>query len=235
MKIDLHTHTNWGSACAYMDPGQLVAQAKRVGLDGVCITEHDQVWDPDVVERLRKKHDFLILGGVEVSTDLGHILVFGLHESVLKIYNARELRSVVDAAGGVMIAAHPFRSDPDPLARYFFPMPVETDPVKVAQAAAQEPIFGLVDAIEVYNGQSRMEEGALAARLAEHLDLAGSGGSDAHAVLAVGGCCTVFEADIKSDEDFLRELKAKRFYGVDERWSEQARKDGVRRFRETGG
>jgi hypothetical protein len=235
MKIDLHTHTSWGSACAYMDPAQLVEQARRVGLDGVCITEHDQVWHADLIESLRKRHDFLILGGVEVSTDLGHILVFGLHESVLKIYNAHELRSVVDAAGGVMIAAHPFRTDPDPLARYFFPVPVETDPVKVAQAAAQDPVFGLVDAIEVYNGQGRMEEGALAARLAEHLSLAGSGGSDAHAVLAVGACYTVFEADIRTEEDFMEQLRQKRFFGVDQRWSEQARRDGVRRFRETGG
>jgi len=218
-----------------MDPGQLVTQAKHIGLDGVCITEHDQVWGRSMIERLREKHDFLILGGVEVSTDLGHILVFGLHESVLKINSAKELRGVVDAAGGVMIAAHPFRSDPDPMARYFFPVPVETDPAKVAQAAAEEPIFSLVDGIEVYNGQGRMEEGALAAELAQRLSLGQTGGSDAHAVLAVGGCYTEFEADIRSEEDFIEQLHFGRFHAVDRRWSEQARKDGVRRFRETGG
>jgi len=39
--VDLHTHTRFGSNCSYLDPGELVWRAKEVGIDGVCITEHE--------------------------------------------------------------------------------------------------------------------------------------------------------------------------------------------------
>src|SRR4030042_1432706 len=113
MKIDLHLHTLYGSACAYMDPDQLIHQAKLMGLDGVCITEHNQLWDKAAIERLRDKHNFLVIGGVEVSTDLGEILVFGLHQSVLQVYDAVQLKALVDEVDGAMVMAHPFRSEPE--------------------------------------------------------------------------------------------------------------------------
>ena len=141
MKIDLHTHTSWGSACAYMDPDQLIKRAREVGLDGVCLTEHDQVWRSETIKRLRDKHDFPVFGGVEVSTDLGHILAFGLNEPVLDIYHARDLRRVVDEAGGVMIAAHPFRYEPDPVGSFFFPKASEPDSVKRIETAGLSPVF----------------------------------------------------------------------------------------------
>ncbi len=84
-----------------------------MGLDGVCITEHNQLWDKEAIDRLREKHNFLVIGGVEVSTDLGEILVFGLHQSVLQVYNAVQLKTMVDEADGVMIMAHPFRTEPE--------------------------------------------------------------------------------------------------------------------------
>ena len=40
MIIDLHVHTTLGSADSIIDPGELVEIAQKVGLDGVCITEH---------------------------------------------------------------------------------------------------------------------------------------------------------------------------------------------------
>jgi histidinol phosphatase-like PHP family hydrolase len=38
--IDLHTHSLAGSSDSVIPPDDLVARARRVGLDGVCITEH---------------------------------------------------------------------------------------------------------------------------------------------------------------------------------------------------
>jgi uncharacterized protein YbjT (DUF2867 family) len=56
--------------------------------------------DQEAIERLRDKHNFLVIGGVEVSTDLGEILVFGLHRSVLQVYEAVQLRAMVDEVDG---------------------------------------------------------------------------------------------------------------------------------------
>ena len=44
MKFDLHMHTTRHSPDSEMDPFALVCQARKVGLDGVVITEHDWLW-----------------------------------------------------------------------------------------------------------------------------------------------------------------------------------------------
>jgi predicted metal-dependent phosphoesterase TrpH len=220
MKIDLHTHTSYGSACAYMDPDQLVERAKFMGLDGVCITEHDQIWDVEALARLKKKHDFLVIGGVEVSTDCGEILVFGLHESVLNIFKAQDLKETVDEAGAVMILAHPFRYKPDLLAAYFRSTSTGESGTNVLETVCRQPLFTMIDALEVYNGHSGFDEVEFTHLVAERLHLKGAGGSDAHASLEVGSCYSFFEDDIRDEKDFLEQIKRGRFHGVDQRWSD---------------
>jgi len=44
----------------------------------------------------------------------------------------------------------------------------------------------------------------------ETLGLPGTGGSDAHQVQAVGSCVTLFAVEIRSEEDFIREIRAGR-------------------------
>lgn len=219
MKIDLHSHTSHGSSCAYMDPAQLVERAKQVGLDGVCITDHDQIWARDAIQRIRDRHDFLVIGGAEVSTDCGEILVFGLHESVLKVGSASELRAMVDDAGGVMILAHPFRGEPE-LVSAHAGGEYETDGQEPGpfDALAQRPVFQFVDGMEVYNGQSGMWEAVFTADVAAHLNIPGTGGSDAHAVHGVGSCYTAFDGTIRSEDDLVEEIKAGRCRAVDTRW-----------------
>jgi hypothetical protein len=219
LKIDLHLHTLYGSACAYMDPDQLISQAKLIGLDGVCITEHNQLWDQAAIERLRDKHNFLIIGGVEVSTDLGEILVFGLHQSVLQVYEAVQLRAMVDEADGIMVMAHPFRSEPE-LFSHFDGVDSDRDRrlLKEIQKVGQRPVFYLLDALEIYNGRSGFKETAFTAAVAQFVNLPGTGGSDAHAILGVGACYTVFEETIRDERDLIKQIKQGRFYGVDDRW-----------------
>ncbi|MEW6184925.1 MAG: PHP domain-containing protein [Thermodesulfobacteriota bacterium] len=221
MKIDLHLHTLYGSACAYMDPDQLINQAKSVGLDGVCITEHNQIWEQKAIENLQKKHDFLVIGGVEVSTDLGEILAFGLHEPVLEIYYAGDLRKMVDEAGGYMVMAHPFRSEPDLFSTYSS-SGGEVLSQNIRELSAR-PVFGLVDAMEVFNGRAGFKETAFTEAAAAYLNLAGTGGSDAHAILGVGACYTWFEEPIANEQDLIDQLKKGRFFGVDDRWKKESR------------
>ena len=45
MLIDLHVHTSPRSLCSNIDPEELVQEAKRIGLDGFCLTEHQVLWD----------------------------------------------------------------------------------------------------------------------------------------------------------------------------------------------
>ena len=45
MILDLHIHTSWHSADSNLSPIDLIHEAKRLGLDGVVVTEHDRGWD----------------------------------------------------------------------------------------------------------------------------------------------------------------------------------------------
>jgi len=221
MNIDLHLHTSFGSACSYMDPDQLITRAKAIGLDGVCLTDHDHIWGEESLERLRRKHNFLIIGGSEVNTDYGEMLVFGLHRSVLNISSAHHLKKVVDESDGAIVLAHPFRLEPE-LVYSYFNNTAKPSPKSSAQLedVGRRAVFKLVDAMEVYNGQSGIKEKEFTKTVAEHLHLGGTGGSDAHAVLGVGSCYTVFEKKIKDERDLIEQIKKGTFHGVDKRWSD---------------
>ena len=80
MRLDLHIHTNSYSACSTMTPDQMAASAKAAGLDGICITEHNRIWDRQEASSLGRKHDLPIFRGMEVTTTGGDILVFGMEE-----------------------------------------------------------------------------------------------------------------------------------------------------------
>jgi len=142
--IDLHTHTRHGSICGYMWSDELVEQAKKVGLDGVCITEHDNFWKPERIEKLGRKHNFLVIGGAEVTTDCGEVLIYGLHDLPFDISDIEEIRKRVDRAGGIMIVAHPFRG----LAATRV---VNNNPSELADSIAQQRIFQYVDELEALN------------------------------------------------------------------------------------
>ena len=142
MILDLHIHTSWHSADSNLSPIDLIREAKRLGLDGVVVTEHDRGWDRFRAHELAEEHNFLFLRGMEVSTDLGHILVCGLEEYVSGIQRAEKLRQVVDAVGGVMIAAHPFRRAFTPDFRHG----KESTPLTLEEAA-RRPLFDLIDGV----------------------------------------------------------------------------------------
>jgi len=207
--VDMHIHTTRGASDSSLRPIELARAARRLGLSAVLVTEHDRLWDPLEVARFRKEQSLLLINGMEVSTELGHILVVGLDKYVPGIRYAEELRRVVSDVGGYMIAAHPFR-------HYFYSIEWERQglhPVNLtAEEAARLPIFELVDAIEVLNGGNNDQENAFALQVAQILGKPGVGGSDAHSDQGIGIHTTVFERSLESEGDFLRELKAGRFY-----------------------
>jgi len=207
--LDLHIHTSWNSADSNLHPVELIREAKRLGLHGVVVTEHDKCWDRFLARELAAEHDFLFLRGMEVSTDLGHILVYGLEEYVSGIMQAEKLRRVVDDAGGAMVVAHPFR-------RAFtadFRHGKEPTPATL-EAAIRRPVFDLVHGVEVCNGASADRENRFAMEACAALQLAPTGGSDAHSDLGIGCYATQFDAPIRTEADVIAALKHGRCHAV---------------------
>src|SRR3990170_5637769 len=61
MLIDLHCHTRLGSEDSFLTPVELIQRAKALGLDGVCLTEHDWFWPPETLARLSEEHGILVV------------------------------------------------------------------------------------------------------------------------------------------------------------------------------
>jgi predicted metal-dependent phosphoesterase TrpH len=219
MRIDLHLHTVYGSACSNGEPDGIIKRAMENGLDGICITEHDHVWGRDAIDRLRQKHGFLVIGGVEVDTDYGEILTFGLHRPVLNINTALELQEAVDEVGGAMVLAHPFRAEPQLTASYSASRNGDGEMLSPEiMQVFERPVFDLVDAMEVYNGRSVFKERDFTLMAAKRMNIKGTGGSDAHSVVGVGACHTLFENDITDERGLIDQIKAGTFTAIDQRW-----------------
>ena len=69
MLIDLHIHTKPASYCSELDPLDMIHRAKKIGLHGVCIAEHDVIWSRSDIEKLSREYDFPVFRGMEVNTD----------------------------------------------------------------------------------------------------------------------------------------------------------------------
>jgi hypothetical protein len=146
---------------------------------------------------------------MEVSTDLGHILVYGLDEYVSGIRQAEKLRQIVDDAGGAIVVAHPFR-------RAFtahFRNGEEPTPLTL-EAAIHRPVFDLVHGVEVCNGGSIDRENKLAMEACEALGLSPTGGSDAHSDLGIGCYATQFDDPIRTEADVVAALRQGRCRAV---------------------
>ena len=209
--VDMHVHTVRGASDSSLTPEQLTEVARRVGLTGVNICEHDRVWDKRQIEEFREQSGLFVSRGMEVSTDMGHIIVIGLDTYLPGIRKARELRRAVDEAGGFMIVAHPFR--------HFFDLihfrrdgrpPFEMTP---EEAAERMSVFRLVDELEVANGGCSPQENQFALRVARLLGKRGIGASDCHSTQGVGCFVTVFEEELR-DPSVLRRCSGQASLGA---------------------
>ena len=212
--LDLHVHTVRMSPDSELNLDDLKRSAEELGLHGAGITEHDRMWDAIDTSVQREKYGFNFLRGMEVSTDMGHVLVYGLDAYVSGLHQAVSLRHVVNAAGGVMISAHPFRRifRNDHLGGYRLPKSGHgfTSYGDAIEQLARWPILGLVDAIEVINGGTDEMENFLAYEVAQYLGKTMTAGSDAHSVHGLGQFVTIFQTPVRNVEGLIEEVKAGR-------------------------
>ena len=211
MLIDLHNHTYPKSDDSFLAADELLAAARAAGLDGVCLTEHDDFWDPDAVADLSRRHGILALPGAEINTDAGHILVFGLRRYRFGMHKPAFLRAEADSLGAALVAAHPYR-------RRFLAEPASENAdarAEMLARAAADPQLRLCDAVESRNGRGSAAENRFAEDLRRRLGLPGCGGSDAHRLHQVGTAATRFQRRIASLDDLVAEIKAGRMTAVD--------------------
>jgi len=202
MRIDLHIHTRPRSPCSAIDPADLLREARRAGLDGLCLTEHQNRWNEGELRALAGDAGIQIFQGNEITTNQGDVLVFGYAQDVRGVVPIQDLHGDVKAGGGLMIAAHPFRG---------FLLFGITQLRMDVQQASHRAIFQYVDGLEIFNCKLTDPENQMARQVAERLGLLGVAGSDAHRLDEVGRCVTILEREVRNEQELIVELRAGRF------------------------
>jgi predicted metal-dependent phosphoesterase TrpH len=198
--LDLHTHSEASEDSrapveAYLNWIKL-RHAERP-IDGIVLTEHRQFNREGDYRHLEDKFGQMVLRASEVETNYGHMLVFGVNDDIVKRFDfanvrldAQTLINEVAAMGGIVVPCHPGRPNIGLYEHYQSKPPLEN-----------------IVAVEALNGGSRKGEDERSAELISKFGYAATGGSDSHLVSLIGLCATRFEADIKTIDDLVRELK----------------------------
>jgi predicted metal-dependent phosphoesterase TrpH len=111
MLMDLHFHTEMFSRDSRMSLEAGLKRARAMGLDGVCITEHDVLARYGNLDEIAARYGLVVLTGVEILTLDGDILCYGLDRVPDGMVDASTLTSMLDTMGGATVAAHPYRDN----------------------------------------------------------------------------------------------------------------------------
>jgi len=167
ISLEFHCHTH-ASKDSLARPVDLIAAARRKGIDRLVITDHNSIWGAREAQAIDPD---LVIVGEEIMTTKGEILAAFVQEEIPARLSPQETIKLLKEQGAFISVSHPF----DELREGGWK---ESDLLE---------ILPLVDAIEVYNSRCMFPRFNRRARaFAERHNLAGTVGSDAHAAFEVG-------------------------------------------------
>jgi hypothetical protein len=188
MLIDTHLHEKKFSEDSFISLEEIIGKSGKLGLDGICITDHESSAIRAEAAALSQKTGFLIITGAEVLTLEGDMTVFGLDRLPEKMIHARELIRMTEAAGGVAICSHPYRQNNRSMGDFIRDLP-------------------LVWGIEAFNGSTPKHHNLQAFDLSLDLNVAAMGASDAHVLEQVGKFATWMPNWVKDETSFIQAVK----------------------------
>ena len=166
IRIDMHIHTKY-SRDSSIGIEDLIEVAKKFGLNGVAITDHDTMKGYNVAKKY-VTDDFIIIPGIEWKTDKGEIIGYFIQE----MPKSRDLYEAIDEIkeqGGMVAIPHPFDIFRRSVNKHLY------------------EIIDRIDFIEVLNGRcssSIFNEKAL--KFSREYNICGIAGSDAHRIEEIG-------------------------------------------------
>jgi predicted metal-dependent phosphoesterase TrpH len=165
MRYDLHIHSKY-SYDSLLSPSRILKVAKKRGLGGIAVTDHNTISGGLATQKENRNPDFEVIVGAEIKTEFGDIIGLFLNEEI----SNRCFSEVIDevrSQGGYSVLAHPYRQYPSP-----------------------EKIIERVDFIEVFNSRSSFLQNHKSQMLAKETLKKITAGSDAHSSMEIGrGIC----------------------------------------------
>ncbi len=196
MIIDTHLHENKYSSDSHIDFKKAIDTAKLIGLDGICVTNHDNNHILNDIGESTVINGVLVIVGAEILTRQGDILVFGAKDLPEEKLDARDLLSLVKKQGGVAIAAHPYRNNNRGLEDNLY------------------ELADLLDGVESFNGSTYSYHNLRAFSVATELGLPSFGAGDSHVLEKIGSYATRFNSSIRDHKDFIEAIKSKDLHPV---------------------
>lgn len=208
--FDLHVHSTDGSddAGATVEGYCKWVEARRKNgyhVDGFVLTEHRRYLDDADYSALEQQYAVTILRGIEVETDVGHVLVYGVTSDFLARFDLSDISlpyaevfQAAEETGGIAVGAHAGRPR-----------------IGLVEHVGERGVsLETVGIIEALNGGSSDYENGRSFDLAEEHGLLAVGGSDAHFVSALGRCLTEFDVRVTSNEELVAALRSREFRPV---------------------
>ena len=193
LKLDLHIHSKY-SEDGIGSPGEIIKLLQDKGLDGMAITDHNNIKGGLKAVKIAPK-DFVVIPGIEISALEGHIIALNVKDNIPKKLSIEETIEKIIDAGGTPIIPHLFRSMSG----------IKKDNLQKIQKK--------ISAIEVFNACSVPQSNLKTAKIAKKYKLGGTGGSDSHIPEYAGyGYTTVDTTDLKIDT-IISEIEKKKTWG----------------------
>jgi predicted metal-dependent phosphoesterase TrpH len=187
---DLHIHTIHSYDGTASVPAVLT-RAKKIGLDVIAITDHDEIAGSLKALELAPNYGVQVIPGIEVSTTDGHLLALNVTQKIQRDLPLIETILKVREIGGFCIAPHPMAGGigMKSLSAY-----------SILKALRHPDVVRTLIAVETYNATTIDKMSNHYARiLADRLNIAQTASSDAHVVEAIGLGVTEFDGCTAQD------------------------------------
>ncbi len=193
MKVDMHIHTVY-SGDATCKPSGVMEAARRRGLDGIAVTDHNttKAWKETLAEG--RKHSIAVILGEEILVEykgrqVGEVLGYFMNEEI-KRGDVYEVLDAIASQGALAALSHPF----------CFWRGLRMDAAELVDK---------IQAVEVFNSKMYFNyHNRKALEFARKHKLAEVGGSDAHSEHEVGDAYTLAEAS--SIKEFRRAMEKRK-------------------------
>ncbi len=190
LRLDLHVHSSHSYDCL-VPPQRILHLARRAGLDGIALTDHNEI--AGALQLMDEQHDdaFRVIPGEEITTRDGEIIGLFLQERIPPGLPAAETVARIKEQGGLVYIPHPVARGVPPRLRW----PTLLD------------LLPEVDIIEGFNGRIPLATDDHRARsLALAHGKAIGAGSDAHFPFEYGRGWVEIE-DFRTPDEFLEHLR----------------------------
>lgn len=190
LKLDLHLHTNSSPDCG-MILSKIIRIAKKRGLGGIAITDHDSF--EEFSKTINNSKEVLVIRGMEIKTEIGDVLALFLKEEI-KSRGFKEVSKEVKKQGGILIVPHP-----------------------AVGHILTEDVLKNADAIEIFNSRLNESANKFAEDLAKKIKKPGIASSDAHTYWEIGSSYIIVDVKEKSFKEIKKAILDSRFEVVQKR------------------